>query len=198
MRVLVLIVVAMGFFIPLKADAVCFKAFNETNVTLVARVHDRGRWRDWVTMPPGFWDCFAPKVKRQKHDVEIDYLLPDGTRKPLERDRHGSILFTRVVHFQAEPATNSVKFTYWDEPPGCRDKPKGQGRTKSCLKEPGWLKKIAIDWLIKVAKWGGNKLAGKEEQTQPPKQGLTANPVSVQPANQGLGRPVLVFGNRVF
>lgn len=192
MRILAVAVVVLGILVPLKAEAACFKAFNETNVTIRGRVHDRGRWRDWVVMPPGFWDCFAPQVKRQKHDVELEYRLPDGTWKVLEHGRHGSIWFTRVIHFEAETETNSVRFTYWDEPPGCRDKPKGNGRANSCLKEPGWLKKIAIDWLIKVAKWGGNKLLDKDSKTQDTSQSMNQIHTPSQTARQ----PRLVFSGR--
>ena len=130
------------------AQAVCFKLLNETNVTLRGRVHDRGSWRPWRTMPPHYWACFASGVKRTEHTVQLDYRAR-GRWHPLYRGDHGSRMLTRVIHVLPGPG-NSIKLEWYDEPPGCRAKPPLAGhRAGSCLRRSGsWWKLIGRTLLI--------------------------------------------------
>jgi hypothetical protein len=139
-----------------QAQAVEFKIHNQTSFRFRIRVHDRNEWRAWVEVAPGFWDVVAPKVERKDHDVEIDVYTnkaegssPDWI--PFHRGRHGSKVFTRVLHLsQPKDGQRPVILTWHDEPPGCRDKPvlEENGQFKNgCLVKSGWgdelLKQVA-------------------------------------------------------
>ncbi len=129
------IVGALGLM-PLTAEAVCFKALNETNLTIRARVYDRGDWRPWTVMSPGYWDCFASSVQRTEHAVQMEYQSSSGWI-PFYYRSHGSRIFTRVADIT--PESDGAMAQWYDEPPRCRDKPPGDGRPSSCLKKSGWL-----------------------------------------------------------
>jgi hypothetical protein len=137
------------------AHAVAFKVHNQTpDLKFRMRVHDRGAWRPWAEMPPGFWAVTAPKVERTEHDVEIEvWVTPAGKSAPewvaFYRNHHGSRVFTRVLHLYRDGAGNVV-MTWYDEPPGCRGQPvrRGDKTDDGCLAKSGWiedtLKKAAV------------------------------------------------------
>jgi hypothetical protein len=98
-----------------RAEAVAFKVHKQTDLEFRMRVHDRGAWRDWVTMRPQYWDVPAGDVKRTRHAVEID--VHDGTDwVPFYRGTHGSKTFTRVLLLFKDGEGN-VGMAWFDEPP---------------------------------------------------------------------------------
>ena len=135
-----------------ETEAVSFKCHNQTDLKFRMRVHDRGNWKQWVEMPPNYWECPGKGVKRKKHDVEIDVWTAKGGPArwvSFYRGRHGSHTFTRVIHlFKRNDGT--VVMAWHDEPPGCRGKPvwNGQGVSNGCLIVSGWQEKL----LQKAAK----------------------------------------------
>jgi len=125
------------------------------------RVLDRGNWRPWIDIPKDFWDVTAANVERTDHDVEIDIFTANAGRPQPEwvafyRGRHGSRVFTRVLHlFEYVPPNGqrSVIMTWHDEPPKCRDKPvfeNGQFRN-GCLVKSGWTDDLLRKAAVKIA-----------------------------------------------
>lgn len=123
------------FLLDQSANAVAFKLENSTSYKVRAKVYDRGHWRDYVTINPGQCVVFGSKVERTEHDVIIQMYV-DGEWKTIYKNHHGSRVFTRLVHL----TENSGKFyfSWWDEPPGCRDCPSAPG----CLRKSGWINKV--------------------------------------------------------
>ena len=134
-------------FLGQDALAVAFKVHNQTDMSFRMRVKDRGQWRDWAQMNPGYWECPARSVKRTDHEVEIDvWAVPHGKSAPewvaFHRGVHGSRFFTRIVHLYRDQSANVV-MTWYDEPHGCRDKPVWNGQTTNhgCLIKSGWAER---------------------------------------------------------
>lgn len=128
-----------------RAEAVAFKCHNQTNQTFRFRVHDRGAWRKWETMQPGYWACPGPMVKRTKHRIQIDVeTTKDGKKQwvPFYRGTHGSKVFTRIIHLYNKKA-EEISMEWYDEPPSVRDKPVWTGNkvSKGKLLKSGWLKR---------------------------------------------------------
>jgi hypothetical protein len=143
-----------------KAEAVAFKVHNQTDQEFRMRVHDRGAWREWVTMPPQYWDCPAGGVKRTKHAVEID--VRDGEEwVPFYRNSHGTKTFTRVVHLYKDGEGNIV-IAWFDEPPTVRSKPVWDGTkiNHGKLLKSGWLVG-ALKGAVKVIKTAAGKIIAK-------------------------------------
>ena len=97
-----------------------FKLNNDTSHTLRASAYDRGGWRAPVTFAPGGWAVFAPEVERTEHSVRIDVLTAQGWVN-VYSGTNGSRVYTRVV--EAVESNGNIYLYWWDEPPGCRDKP---------------------------------------------------------------------------
>src|SRR5262245_9153877 len=89
------------------AEAVSFKVHNQTDLEFRMPVHDRGAWREWVTIPAQYWDVPAGGVKRTRHAVEIDVRDGQGW-VPFYRGTHGSKTFTRVLHLFKDGEGNVV------------------------------------------------------------------------------------------
>ena len=144
-----------------EVQAVAFKCHNQTNLKFRMRVHDRGEWRPWAEVPSGNWEWPARKVKRTEHHVEIDVWTKNTANNrsewiPFYRGHHGSRAFTRIVHLYQD-GQGRIVMTWYDEPPGCRDKPvwDGQRTHEGCLAKSGWtddlLKKLAKDAVKTIA-----------------------------------------------
>ncbi len=153
-RLLMVVVAVAALLMVREAGAVAFKLKNDSSFTVRARVYDRNAWRPWVTFQPGAWGDFATKVKRTKHDVEID-VWRNGQWDPLYRRQHGSRLFTRVVQVFAR--NGDLYFAWWDEPPfiHCRDAPPPIGSNgHTCLKPSGgWIFSKFFEYAVKVGRY---------------------------------------------
>lgn len=117
------------------AKAVAFKVENSTSYLIRVKVYDRGEWRKYVQVKPGECKVVASSVERTRHDVVIQMLTEEGW-KTMYSKNHGSRVFTRLVHLTEYD--NRFYFTWWDEPPSCRDCPSQTG----CLRPSGWINKI--------------------------------------------------------
>jgi hypothetical protein len=115
--------------------AVAFKMENSTPYKIRAKVHDRGAWRDYVTIQPGECKVFGSSVERTEHSIAIQVYMK-GEWRTVYKNHHGSRVFTRLVHVTYNDS--KFYFAWWDEPPGCRDCPSQQG----CLRKSGWVNKI--------------------------------------------------------
>ncbi|MEK6675127.1 MAG: hypothetical protein AABZ47_05655 [Planctomycetota bacterium] len=153
--------IGLVLFLATEVQAVAFKVHNQSTQKFRMRVNDRGSWREWVEMPPGFWDVTAPKVTREDHEVEID-VFTSNTRRPkpewvsFYRGRHGSRAFTRVLHlfeYVDVGKQKAIFMTWHDEPPGCRGKPVFEnGQFKNgCLVKSGWSDDLLKQAAKKIA-----------------------------------------------
>lgn len=134
-RIHIVGILTMILFMNHSANAVAFKLKNDTKYSVRAKVYDRGAWRSYIQIDPGECIVFGSSVERTEHDVIIQMNTEDGW-KTIYENHHGSRLFTRIVRISE--SNNKFYFAWYDEPPGCRDCPSGNGH--GCLKKSG-------DWI---------------------------------------------------
>ena len=127
-----------------ECHAVAFKMYNETDFKVRARAYDRAAWRDWVEFNANAWGVFAANVERTDHQIQLEvWSEKDRTWVPFYDNKHGSRIFTRVIHLTGSNSERRLSVAWYDEAPGCRDKPPcAENSYKSCLNRSGVLNNI--------------------------------------------------------